>query len=124
MVNKLEGAKKIFETQCTKLKTDYIDYYLLHMLPDTATLDRMKQIGVMDWLEGLKKAGTVKNIGFSFHGSRDDFEKLIKAYPWDFCQIQYNYLDENSQATKAGLQLAGSLGIPVMSWSPCAEANW
>ena len=118
MVNKLEGAKKIFETQCTKLKTDYIDYYLLHMLGDIATLDRMKQLGVMDWLEGLKKAGIIKNLGFSFHGSRDDFEKLIKAYPWDFCQIQYNYLDENSQATKAGLQLAGSLGIPVIVMEP------
>lgn len=118
MVNKLEGAKKIFETQCAKLKTDYIDYYLLHMLTDTATLDRMKQLGVMDWLEQLKKAGTIKNIGFSFHGSRDDFEKLVKAYPWDFCQIQYNYMDENSQATKAGLQLAGSMGIPVIVMEP------
>jgi predicted aldo/keto reductase-like oxidoreductase len=118
MVNKLEGAKKIFETQCTKLRTYYIDYYLLHMLPDTATLDRMKQIGVMEWLEQLKKAGTIRNIGFSFHGSKADFEALIQAYPWDFCQIQYNYLDENNQATKAGLQLAGSLGIPVIIMEP------
>ncbi len=118
MVNKLEGAKKIFDTQCTKLRTDYIDYYLLHMLPDIATLNRMKQIGVMDWLEQLKRAGTVRNIGFSFHGSRADFEALLQAYPWDFCQIQYNYLDENNQATKAGLQLAGSLGIPVIIMEP------
>ncbi len=118
MVNKLEGAKKIFETQCTKLKTDYIDYYLLHMLPDKATLDRMVQIGVMDWLEQLKKAGTIKNIGFSFHGSKADFESLIQAYPWDFCQIQYNYLDENNQATKGGLLMAASLGIPVIVMEP------
>lgn len=118
MVNKLEGAIKIFETQCTKLKTDYIDYYLLHMLTDIGTLDRMKQLGVMDWLEELKKAGTIKNIGFSFHGGRDEFEKIIKSYPWDFCQIQYNYLDENNQATKAGLQLAGSMGIPVIVMEP------
>ncbi len=118
MVKKLENAKKIFETQCTKLKTDYIDYYLLHMLPDQATLERMKQIGVMDWLEQLKNAGKIRNIGFSFHGSRADFERLIRAYPWDFCQIQYNYLDENTQATKVGLQLAGSLGIPVIVMEP------
>jgi predicted aldo/keto reductase-like oxidoreductase len=118
MVSKLEGAKKIFETQCTKLKTDYIDYYLLHMLGDTATLKRMTDLGVMDWLEQLKKEGRIKNLGFSFHGSRSDFEQLLIAYPWDFCQIQYNYLDENNQATKEGLRLAGRLGIPVIIMEP------
>lgn len=118
MVSKLEGAKKIFETQCTKLKTNYIDYYLLHMLTDRATLDRMISIGVMEWLEQLKQEGTIKNIGFSFHGSKGDFEEIVKAYPWDFCQIQYNYLDENNQATKSGLQLAHSLGLPVIIMEP------
>lgn len=118
MVSKLEGAKKILETQLTKLRTDYIDYYLLHMLSDKATFDRMVSIGVMEWLEQLKKEGTIKNIGFSFHGSKSDFEQLITAYPWDFCQIQYNYLDENNQATKSGLMLAHSLGIPVIIMEP------
>ena len=60
MVSKLEGAKKIFQTQCTKLKTDYIDYYLLHMLTDKATFDRMVSIGVMEWLEQLKQEGIIK----------------------------------------------------------------
>ncbi len=118
MVSKLEGAKKILENQLTKLKTNYIDYYLLHMLSDKATFDRMVEIGVINWLEQLKKDGTIKNIGFSFHGSKADFEQLIVAYPWDFCQIQYNYLDENNQATKSGLELASSLGIPVVIMEP------
>lgn len=118
MVNKLDGAKKIFETQCTKLKTDYIDYYLLHMLTDKNSFDRMVSIGVMDWLEQLKKAGTIRNIGFSFHGGKSDFEQILTAYPWDFCQIQYNYLDENNQATKSGLQLAHSMGVPVIVMEP------
>ncbi len=118
MVSKLEGAKKIFETQCTRLRTDYIDYYLLHMLTDKATLDRMISIGVMEWLEQLKKDGVIRNLGFSFHGGKADFEQILTAYPWDFCQIQYNYLDENNQATKSGLQLAGSLGIPVIVMEP------
>lgn len=118
MVSKLEGAKKILETQLGKLKTDYIDYYLLHMLSDTATFDRMVQIGVMEWLEQLKKEGIIRNIGFSFHGSKAEFEQLIKVYPWDFCQIQYNYLDENNQATRSGLELAYSLGIPVIIMEP------
>lgn len=118
MVNKLDSAKKILETQLSKLKTEYIDYYLLHMLTDKATFDRMVKIGVIEWMEQLKKEGTIKNIGFSFHGGKADFEQLITAYPWDFCQIQYNYLDENNQATKSGLQLAHSLGIPVIIMEP------
>lgn len=118
MVNKLDGAKKILATQLSKLKTDHIDYYLLHMLTDKPTLDRMINIGVMEWLEQLKKEGTIRNIGFSFHGSSAEFEEIVKAYPWDICQIQYNYLDENNQATKSGLQLANSLGIPVVVMEP------
>lgn len=118
MVSKLEGAKKIFGTQLRKLQTDYIDYYLLHMLPDKTTFDRMVSIGVISWLEELKRNGIIKNLGFSFHGGKADFVELIEAYPWDFCQIQYNYLDENKQATKSGLQLAHSLGIPVIVMEP------
>lgn len=118
MVSKLEQGKKIFATQLEKLQTDYIDYYLLHMLTDKPTFDRMVSIGVIEWLEQLKKEGKIKNLGFSFHGSKQDFELIVKAYPWDFCQIQYNYLDENNQATKSGLQLAASLGIPVIVMEP------
>lgn len=118
MVSKLEGAQKILKTQLMKLKTDHIDYYLLHMLSDKATFDRMNKIGVIAWLEQLKKEGVIRNIGFSFHGSKVDFEQLIVAYPWDICQIQYNYLDENNQATKSGLQLANSFGIPVVIMEP------
>lgn len=118
MVSKLEGAKKIFANQLEKLKTDYIDYYLLHMLTDKASFERMVDIGVMEWMEQLRKEGTIRNLGFSFHGSKSDFEQIVQAYPWDFCQIQYNYLDENNQATKSGLQLAHSLGIPVIIMEP------
>ena len=118
MVSKLEGAKKIFANQLSKLATDYIDYYLLHMLTDKATFDRMVAIGVMEWLEQLKAEGRILNIGFSFHGSKIDFEQILTAYPWDFCQIQYNYMDEHNQATKAGLQLAYSMGIPVIVMEP------
>ncbi len=118
MVSKLEGAKKILATQLSKLETDYIDYYLLHMLSDKATFDRMVSIGVIEWLEQLKAEGTIRNLGFSFHGSKADFEQIVTAYPWDFCQIQYNYMDENNQATKSGLQLAYSLGIPVIVMEP------
>nr|WP_319488761.1 aldo/keto reductase [uncultured Caproiciproducens sp.] len=118
LVGKLENAKKIFATELQRLQTDHIDYYLLHMLTDKSMYDRLFSLGVMEWLEGLKAEGKVRNIGFSFHGSRTDFELIVKAYPWDFCQIQYNYMDENNQATKAGLQTAAGLGIPVIVMEP------
>jgi hypothetical protein len=118
MVGKLDNAKKIMATQLERLQTDYIDYYLLHMLTDKSVYDRMVDLGVMQWLEELKAKGTIKNIGFSFHGTKADFEIILKAYPWDFCQIQYNYMDENNQATKSGLMLAASLGIPVIVMEP------
>ena len=118
MVSKLSGAQKIMATQLERLQTDYIDYYLLHMLTDKAMFDRMVGLGVLVWLEEMKSKGTIRNLGFSFHGSKADFEAIIQAYPWDFCQIQYNYLDENNQATKSGLLLAASLGIPVIVMEP------
>ena len=118
MVNTLDNAKKIMSNQLSRLQTDCIDYYLLHMLTDKAMYDKMEKLGVMVWLKELKKNGTINNIGFSFHGSKMDFEQIVTAYPWDFCQIQYNYLDENNQATKSGLILASSLGIPVIVMEP------
>ena len=118
LVSKLDGAKKIFATQLSRLQTDYIDYYLLHMLTDKPMFERLAALGVMEWMEDLKAKGTIRNIGFSFHGVRSDFESILKAYPWDFCQIQYNYMDENSQATKSGLLLAAEMGIPVIVMEP------
>ncbi len=118
IVSRLDGAKKIFATELNRLQTDYIDYYLLHMLTGKAMLDRLVHMGVLDWMEQLKAAGKIKNIGFSFHGPAPNFAELIQAYPWDFCQIQYNYMDENNQAGKSGLQLAASLGIPVIVMEP------
>jgi len=118
MVKKLDGAKSIFATQLKKLQTDYIDYYLLHMLQDKAGFERLNNLGIIEWLEELKKEGIIRNIGFSFHGSRNDFEEILKSYSWDFCQIQYNYMDVNNQAGKYGLQLAHSMGIPVIVMEP------
>lgn len=118
MVSKLSGAQKILATQLERLQTDYIDYYLLHMLTDKAMFDRLVGLGALVWLEEMKSKGTIRNLGFSFHGSKADFESILQAYPWDFCQIQYNYMDEHNQATKDGLLLAASLGIPVIVMEP------
>lgn len=118
MVKNFENAKKFLNTQLERLQTDYIDYYLLHMLTDKAGFDRLADMGVLKWMEELKAKGTIRNIGFSFHGSKTEFINILKAYPWDFCQIQYNYMDENNQATREGLLLAGEMGIPVIVMEP------
>ncbi len=118
MVYRLSQAQKIFEKQLSRLQTDRIDYYLLHMLTDKAMFERLSSLGILDWMETLKADRQIGNIGFSFHGGKRDFEAIVKAYPWDFCQIQYNYLDENRQATKSGLQLAHELDIPVVVMEP------
>lgn len=116
---KKEGdIEKYFQEQLRRLKTDYIDYYLIHMLPDSGTFQRIKNFGVFTWLEEKKKQGVIRNLGFSYHGGTQVFQELLDLYDWDFCQIQYNYMDEYSQAGRAGLKKAAEKGIPVIIMEP------
>ncbi|MBR6563273.1 MAG: aldo/keto reductase [Clostridia bacterium] len=107
-----------FNEQLKRLKTDYVDYYLMHMLTDTATWDRLKDLGILEWIDEKKKSGAIRQIGFSYHGNSEMFCSLIDAYDWDFCQIQYNYMDEHSQAGRKGLHYASTKGIPVVIMEP------
>ena len=113
-----EDAEKCFQEELRRLRTDYVDYYLMHMLSDTKTWDRLTKLGIKDWIEEKKASGQIRQIGFSYHGNSDMFCQLIDAYDWDFCQIQYNYLDEHSQAGRTGLHYAASKGIPVVIMEP------
>jgi hypothetical protein len=108
----------MFTTQLERLQTDRIDYYLIHMLCDLEAWERLKALGIEDWIADKKAKGQIINIGFSYHGGKDEFIKLVDAYPWEFCQIQYNFLDENNQAGKSGLLYAASKGIPVFVMEP------
>ncbi len=117
-VKSREDMEKYFRQQCERLKTNYIDYYLMHMLPDIKVWERLKSLGVLEWLEEKKKNGVIRNVGFSYHGSSSEFIRLLDAYEWDFCQIQYNYLDENSQAGRKGLKAAAKKGMPVIIMEP------
>lgn len=112
------GAEKKFQEELQRLQTDYIDYYLMHMLNDCRTWEKLVQIGIQDWIEEKKKSGVIRNIGFSYHGNSENFRALLDAYDWDFCQIQYNYLDEHAQAGREGLEYAGEKGIPVIIMEP------
>ena len=118
LVKSKDAMEKYFSEQLKRLRTDYIDYYLMHMLTDTDTWNKLIGLGILDWLEEKKKSGAIRQIGFSYHGNSDMFCRLIDAYDWDFCQIQYNYLDEHSQAGKKGLKYAASKGIPVIIMEP------
>lgn len=118
LVKSVDSMEKYFNEQLKRLQTDYIDYYLMHMLTDVQTWDKLKEMGILDWLEGKKKSGAIRQVGFSYHGNSDMFCQLIDAYDWDFCQIQYNYLDEHSQAGRRGLLHANAKGLPVIIMEP------
>lgn len=113
-----KDMEKCFQEQLTRLQTDYIDYYLIHMLNDTDSWKRLKALGIEDWIAEKKAAGQIRNIGFSFHGGTHTFIDLLDSYPWEFCQIQYNYMDEYSQAGVKGLKYAASKNIPVIIMEP------
>lgn len=109
---------RYFDEQLSRLKTDYIDYYLMHMLTDIAAWEKLVRLGIREWIEKKKTEGKIRNIGFSFHGNTEMFLKILDAYDWDFCQIQYNYMDEHTQAGRRGLKAAAEKGIPVIIMEP------
>ncbi len=118
LVNKAEQMEKFFQTQLERLDTDYIDFYLMHMLTSVSDWEKLKSLGIIEFIDEKKKSGKIHHIGFSYHGRPDDFIKILEDYPWEFCQIQYNYIDENYQAGKAGLIRAHELGIGVVVMEP------
>lgn len=118
LLKNASSVEKLFQEQLKCLRTDHIDFYLMHMLFDVEVWNHLRSIGIEEWIAEKKKAGTIRNIGFSFHGDTDTFKALIDAYDWDFCQIQYNYLDEHTQAGRAGLLYAAEKNIPVIIMEP------
>ena len=118
MVRNIASVEKYFAEELSRLQTDWVDYYLMHMLTDVSQWERLKGFGILDWIAGKKQSGAIRNIGFSYHGNTAGFLKILEDYDWDFCQIQYNYLDETSQAGVAGLKAAAARGIPVVIMEP------
>ena len=118
MLRSLDAIEKTFQEELRRLQTDYIDYYLMHMFTDIEEWENLKKLGIEDWICQHLSDGSIRNIGFSYHGDSDMFLKILNAYDWDFCQIQYNYLDEHSQAGRRGLDAAYEKGIPVIIMEP------
>ena len=117
-VNEPADMEEIFNTQLERLETDCIDMYLVHGIMDD-NWSKIQEFKFYDFLSEKRAAGQIKNIGFSFHGlTTDFFKEVIDAYPWDFAQIQLNYMDKNIQAGVEGCEYAHSKKIPIIVMEP------
>jgi predicted aldo/keto reductase-like oxidoreductase len=122
MIDRRQDMDTYLDTQLEKLQTNRIDYYLVHALAGDSW-DRLLSLGLVDFLDRAKADGRIVNAGFSFHGFIDDFKRIVDGYPWEFCQIQYNYLDEENQAGTEGLKYAASKDLGVVIMEPLRGGN-
>ncbi|SHI20697.1 hypothetical protein SAMN02745823_03394 [Sporobacter termitidis DSM 10068] len=117
-INSRRDMDKVLEMQLERLKTDRIDYYLVHMLGTMEGWQRLKQLGIEDFFDKARQSGKIRRVAFSFHGGREQFIKIVDDYPWDMAQIQYNYVDEHNQAGREGLEHAAAKGIGISVMEP------
>lgn len=122
LVKTREDMDKFLNAQLGRLRTDHIDYYLIHGV-DGETWRTAKELGVIEFLDSAKKDGRIINAGFSFHGDKESFKEIVDACDWECCQIQYNYLDEQNQAGREGLQYAAAKGLGVIVMEPLRGGN-
>lgn len=116
-VKTIGDVERIFQEQLQRLGKEYIDFYLMHAL-DRERWKVVKELDILGYCEKLRAEGKIKYIGFSFHDDYEVFEEIITSYRWDFCQIQLNYMDKDTQATLKGVALAERLGIPMVVMEP------
>jgi predicted aldo/keto reductase-like oxidoreductase len=119
MVQSEDDFDRLLSTQLERLQTDHIDFYLLHAL----SLDRWKntvlKYNLLDKMAQAKRDGRIRHIGFSFHDTNAAFHEILDGYGgWDFCQIQYNYVDTDNQAGQEGLHAAAAKGLGVVIMEP------
>jgi hypothetical protein len=109
---------RLLNEQLAKLRTDYLDVYLIHGLRQERW-EVVRDLGIREWLNGVKKSGRARAVGFSFHDSLDAFKSIIDSYDgWNVCQVQYNYMNANYQAGTEGVRYAASKGLAVVVMEP------
>lgn len=116
-IEKREELDQYLNKQLEKLEVETIDFYLLHAL-NKKRWAKVKRLKILAWLEEKAEQGKIKYIGFSFHDSYNVFSEILNSYQWDFCQIQYNYLDTEYQAGQKGLKKAFDKDIAVIVMEP------
>jgi predicted aldo/keto reductase-like oxidoreductase len=122
LIKRREDMDRYLAAQLGKLDTGRIEYYLLHAL-NGPLWDTLEGLGVIDFLHQAIQDGRIVNAGFSFHGLAQDFSRIVDAYPWVFCQIQYNFLDQKNQAGTAGLKYAAAKNLGVIVMEPLRGGN-
>ncbi|MDR0947152.1 MAG: aldo/keto reductase [Ruminococcus sp.] len=118
ITKKAGDPERFLNESLSRLKTDYIDYLLMHLLTSYADFEKLVSLDILNLIPKWKNEGKARQVGFSFHGTREEFLKILEAYDWDFCMIQFNYSDENYQAGITGLKAAAAKNIPVMIMEP------
>ena len=117
-IDSYERGVEIFNHQFEKLQVDYIDFYMFHGINKTVFTEKILKFGLLDEMLKMKEQGRIRKLGFSFHGSYEDFEYILNYRDWDFCQIQYNYMDANIQAGDRGVALAAERKVPLVIMEP------
>ena len=112
-----EDVTRVIDEQFARLNKEVIDFYLLHSM-SKKSWEKAKELEALKIIEEYRALGKIKYVGFSFHDSYEVFEEMINAYDWDFCQIQYNYVDTEVQAGTKGYQLAKEKEIPMVIMEP------
>jgi uncharacterized protein len=109
---------RLLDEQLARLQIDHVDFYLFHALNGDNWRNVVLKHDLLEKMENARKAGKIGHIGFSFHGEYDEFKEIIDGFAWEFCQIQYNYMDVANQAGKQGLQYAAARGVGVVVMEP------
>ncbi len=117
LVESREDMDRFLYEQLERLETEYIDFYLLHGL-DSISWKKLLDMGVLEFLNRAIEAGKIRYAGFSYHDEAGLFKEIVDAYEWSFCQIQYNYMDEEYQAGKEGLIYAADKGLAIVAMEP------
>ncbi len=112
-----DDFERILHGQLQKLRTEYIDFYLVHGL-EAATWEKTRRLGLLEFLARAKAGGRIGHVGFSFHDTEPVFQKILGGFDWEFAQIQYNYLDRDFQAGDTGLKAAADRGLGVVIMEP------
>ena len=116
-VRKYEDMEDILDEQLKRLQRDFIDYYLVHAV-DLKAMNRLIKKDLFKFLNKARSEGKIKHIGFSYHGPKEEFPILIDGYDWDVVMVQYNYFDENVQASVEGIEHAASKGMGIFIMEP------